>query len=190
VVEAPHPLLLQQQPPIVARRTGWGMGRHHRACRRSSPTWAAPATERCNSRTFSALTARDSPSEFVAVGSQASNPHPGWRAAPTSPVVTTHSPTSPPRNDGRLLLKQQWVWSLYHRVSRSPRPSLLLPSGLDDGKPAPLSRRAIPSRQREEPARASSRSWRATSDQSSACELRTPWDRRGEVPRPGRFGRV
>ena len=38
VVEAPHPLWLQEQPPIVARRTGLGMGRHHRAGWCRTPT--------------------------------------------------------------------------------------------------------------------------------------------------------
>ena len=35
VVEAPHPLLLHQQPPIVARGTGWGIHRRHWACWRT-----------------------------------------------------------------------------------------------------------------------------------------------------------
>ena len=69
---------------------------------------------------------------------------------PPSPVVTTHSPSSPPRNDRRLLLTQRWVRSLYTVCPGPTRTSLLSPPGLDDGKPAALSTRAMPSRRQGE----------------------------------------
>jgi len=59
-------------------------------------------------------------------------------------------PSSPPRNDGRLFVKPQWVRSLSNLCPGPPRTSLLSPPGLDDGKPAPLSTRAMPPRRQGE----------------------------------------
>ena len=47
-------------------------------------------------------------------------------------------------------MKQQWVWSLSNLCPGPPRTSLLLPPGPSEGKPAPLSTRAVRLRQREE----------------------------------------
>jgi len=55
------------------------------------------------------------------------NPHPGWRPAPPSLVVTTHSQASPPRNDGGLLLKHKWVRSLSN-LCPGPTPHLSPPA--------------------------------------------------------------
>jgi len=74
VGEAPHPPLRQRQPPIVARRTGWGMGRHHRAWWRSSPAWAAPAAKARKRDNLLRTRGPQQPlsTEFVVVDSKAS----------------------------------------------------------------------------------------------------------------------
>jgi len=177
--EAPHPPLRHEQPPVIARRTGWGMVRHHQACRHRTPTrvraealesTATNSVERgcCGPRGLRRL------SRFSA-----------WPQVPPRLASCANRPRDVDPSPNQSSAQRR---AAVHEATVGAEP--LKP--VSRSHPVPLSSPLLgsmtvsPRRCRQGRCRhagrgnalaASSRSWRATSDQSSACRLRAPWDR-------------